>query len=102
MDSLLVFVALEVERASLVDREGAVGPTIRKTTVQTTISARDGQTIVVRGLLEPIKDGHGPTIIALTPRVVAQISVTFTPNANTKANGTIQPFSSGGPAPKEF
>ena len=65
----LIFVDLDVERVSVVKRDGAVGPTLGKSTVQATVSATDGQTIVVGALTENAEEGHGPMIIALTPRV---------------------------------
>jgi type II secretory pathway component GspD/PulD (secretin) len=65
----LVVVALDVERTSLVDLNGAAGPTIGRTGVQTTVSAKDGHTIIVGGLMVRAEDGHRGTIIAVTPRV---------------------------------
>ncbi len=48
----LVVMELDVERTSVLKRDGAAGPTLEKTLVQTTVSAKDGQTIVVGGLIE--------------------------------------------------
>ena len=67
----LVVMELDVEHASVVNRDGATGPIIGKTIVQTTISAKDGQTIVIGGLTRRAADGHRhrQLIIAVTPRV---------------------------------
>ncbi|MCX7429100.1 MAG: hypothetical protein NTW96_26180 [Planctomycetia bacterium] len=65
----LVFLVLEVEREWVVKRGGAVDPTIGKTTVQTTISAKDGQTTVLGGLMQRADDGPRQMIIAVTPWV---------------------------------
>lgn len=62
---------LDVEHAAMVRRDAAGEPIIGKTTVQTTISAKDGQTVVVGGLTQRSADGHRQLIIAVTPRVNA-------------------------------
>lgn len=65
----LVIVELDLQRTSVVTRDGAVGPTLEKSIVQTTISAKDGQTIVVGGLMHSGDDDGRRTVIALTPHV---------------------------------
>ena len=65
----LVVMELDVEVASVVSQEGATGPSIGKTTVQTTISAKDGRTVVLGGPLLVAEDGQRQLVIALTPRV---------------------------------
>ena len=65
----LVVMELDVERATVVNGNGLAGPIIGKTTAQTTISAKDGQTIVLGGLIRRAEDGHRSLIIAVTPRV---------------------------------
>jgi type II secretory pathway component GspD/PulD (secretin) len=63
-------VELEVERASIENWDGAAGPTIGKMTVQTTISAKNGQTVILGGLTERAQNGdRKTTIIAVTPRI---------------------------------
>jgi type II secretory pathway component GspD/PulD (secretin) len=64
-----VLVALDVERGSLVDLNAAAGPTIKRTTVQTSVWAKDGQTIVVSAWVERDKDGEHQMIVAVTPHV---------------------------------
>ncbi|MHB1038297.1 MAG: type II secretion system protein GspD [Pirellulales bacterium] len=65
----VVLVALDIQRANLVQRDGAAGAIIQKRGVQTTIVAKDGQTTVVAGLMENAADGRRQMIIAVTPRV---------------------------------
>jgi len=60
---------LKVERATVVNYDGATGPIIQKMAVETTISAKDGQTIVLGGLMQGNKEGGRELIIAVTPRV---------------------------------
>jgi type II secretory pathway component GspD/PulD (secretin) len=64
-----IVIDLGVERAAVVDLGDAAGRTIRSTSFQTTVSGKDGQTIVVRGLVEPAADGRRETIVAITPRI---------------------------------
>jgi type II secretory pathway component GspD/PulD (secretin) len=66
-----VVMELDVQRASVLNRDGAAGPTIGKIMLQTTISAKDGQTIIVGGLAERAQNGdRRTTIIAVTPCVM--------------------------------
>ena len=65
----LVVMQLDVEHTTVVDPDGAVGPIIGKTTAQTTISAEDGQTIVLGGMMHRAEDGQRSLVIAVTPRV---------------------------------
>ncbi len=65
----IVLLALNYERAWVVKRDGTVGPVIGKRTVQATVSAKDGQTIVVGGPVERATGGDRQTIIAVTPRI---------------------------------
>jgi type II secretory pathway component GspD/PulD (secretin) len=65
----VVLVNLDVERANLVQRDGAAGAIIQKRAVQTTIAAKDGQTTVVAGLMENAEGGRRQMIIAVTPRI---------------------------------
>ena len=66
----LVVMKLEVEQASIAYRDRAGEPIIGKVTAQTTISAQDGQTVVVGGMTQRTADGYRELIIAVTPRVV--------------------------------
>ena len=63
-----IIMELDVERASLVGRDGAGEPIIGKATLQTTISAKDGQMVIAGGMIEHTKDGRRQLIIAVTPR----------------------------------
>ena len=64
-----VLMELEVEHAMVVNRDSAAEPIIGKTAFQTTIWAKDGQTIVLGGPMHRDEDGHRSLIIAVTPRV---------------------------------
>jgi type II secretory pathway component GspD/PulD (secretin) len=64
-----VLLDLDLQRASVVRREGTVGPTIGKTAIQTTLKAKEGQTIVVGGPIERAEDGERQLVIAVTPQV---------------------------------
>lgn len=63
-----VVMELDVNVASVVNRNGAGSPIIARTALQTTVSAEDGQTIVLAGL-KSTEDGPREMIYALTPRV---------------------------------
>jgi len=65
----LVVMELDVEHARDVTEHRAAGPIIGKTSAQTTISAKDGQTVVLAGLMRRAEDGQGSLIIAVTPRI---------------------------------
>jgi type II secretory pathway component GspD/PulD (secretin) len=65
----LILLELEIEHAMIINRDRASGPIIGKTAFQTTISANDGQTIVLGGPMYRAEDGHRSLIIAVTPRV---------------------------------
>jgi type II secretory pathway component GspD/PulD (secretin) len=65
----LVLVELDVERAAVVNRDGASDPTRQKTTIQTSVWTKDGQTTVLPGLIEHGEDGYRQMIVAVTPRV---------------------------------
>ncbi len=64
-----IVIDLEVKRASVVDLGDAAGRTIRRTSFQTTVSGKNGQTLVVRGLMEHADDGEQETIVAITPQI---------------------------------
>ena len=64
-----VAMELDLQRKSIVNRDKQSGPTIGTTTVQTTISAKDGQTIVQSGLVQRTEGGSRQLIIALTPQI---------------------------------
>lgn len=65
----LVVMELDVERTEVIDGHRAAGPIIGKTSAQTIISAKDGETVVLGGLIHRTEDGQGSLIIAVTPRV---------------------------------
>jgi type II secretory pathway component HofQ len=65
----LVVMELDVERTRIIAGHRVAGPIIGKTSAQTTVSAKDGETIVLGGLIHRTEDGEGSLIIALTPRV---------------------------------
>ncbi len=64
-----VLMELHVEHASIVNGSGTTGPILGKTTLQTAIWAKDGQTVVLGGLKRRVEDGHRQLIVAVTPRV---------------------------------
>jgi len=64
-----VVIDLEVKRASVVDLGDAAGRTTRRTSLQTTVSGKSGQTLVVKGLVEHATDGEHETIVAITPQI---------------------------------
>ncbi len=51
------------------DLGDAAGRTARRTSFQTTVSGRSGQTMLVRGLMERAADGERETIVAITPQI---------------------------------
>jgi beta-lactamase regulating signal transducer with metallopeptidase domain/protein involved in polysaccharide export with SLBB domain len=63
-----VHMELDIERA-VANEDGADGPNIQKMKVQTTIAAKDGQTIVLGGLNYHVEDDIRSMVIAVTPRV---------------------------------
>jgi type II secretory pathway component GspD/PulD (secretin) len=65
----LVVLDLDVEHTTVLNGDGAAGPIIGKTIAQTTISAKQGRTIVLGGLVHRPEDGRRSLIIAVTPRV---------------------------------
>lgn len=65
----LIVIELDIEQTSLVNRDEAGAPIIATTKMQTTISAKDGQTVIVGGVLQRSEDAHRRLIIAVTPRV---------------------------------
>lgn len=65
----MVVMELDVQRKSVVNRDRESGPVIQETTLRTTISANDGQTIVQGGLLQKTEEGRRQLIIAVTPRI---------------------------------
>jgi len=65
----LIVMELDVEHKRLMPGHPAAGTIIGSTGVQTTISAKDGQTVVLSGLTRQAKDGQRTLIIALTPQV---------------------------------
>ena len=68
----LVVVKLDVERTTVVNKDGAAGPIIGKTNVSTTVSARDGQTVVLGGQLHRVNDRDRQLVVAVTPHVNPQ------------------------------
>jgi len=64
----LILMELDFEDA-MVNEDGASRQSIKKTKVQTTISAKNGQTIVLGGLKHRVEDDNRSLIIAVTPRV---------------------------------
>jgi len=65
----LMTTQLDAEHATVANGDRAVGSIIRKTTAQTTISAKNGQTVVLGGLVHRSEDDRRSLIIAVTPRV---------------------------------
>jgi type II secretory pathway component GspD/PulD (secretin) len=68
----LISLELEVRRTSVVYQQEANGPIVKKWNIQTTISSRDGQTMVLGGPMEHTEDGDRQLVVAVTPHVVLQ------------------------------
>ena len=87
----IVLLALNYERAWVVKRDGTVGPVIGKRTVQATVSAKDGQTIVVGGPVEarhrrrPSND-HRRYAAHQNERLIRQLSPFSRPHAFSAAS----------------
>jgi type II secretory pathway component GspD/PulD (secretin) len=68
----LVSLELEVGRTSVVNQHEVNGPMVKRWNIQTTISSRDGQTMVLGGPMEHAEDGDRQLVVAVTPHVVLQ------------------------------
>lgn len=64
-----VVIEVDLERSHLVHSEGADVPAVVKNTVQTTVLASDGQTVVLEAVKEGSDDDSRPLIVAVTPRL---------------------------------
>ena len=56
-------------QVSVVDVGDAAGRTTRRTSFQTTVSGKSGQTLVVKGPMEHADGGEQETIVAITPQI---------------------------------
>jgi type II secretory pathway component GspD/PulD (secretin) len=65
----MVVMELDFQQTRIVAQNAVGEPVLGKTTVQTTITAADGQTVVVGGLTQHCEDGPRQLIIAITPHV---------------------------------
>lgn len=65
----LVVMELDVDWIRTVNRDGVTNPTVETTMLQATVSANNGQTIVVGGLVETAQKHHQQMVITVTPRV---------------------------------
>lgn len=68
----LVSLELDVGRTSVVNQHEANGPMVKRWSIQTTISSRDGQTMVLGVPMEHAEDGDRQLVVAVTPHVVLQ------------------------------
>ena len=67
----LIITQLNIERSS-VDGSGTGQPVVAKTSLQTTLSAVGGQTVVLAGPTQRVADSNRRLIIALTPSINPQ------------------------------
>jgi hypothetical protein len=65
----LIVMELDVQRRSVLNGDQESGPIIQKTTFETVVFAKEGQTIVQRGPLQETEDGRRQLIVAVTPRI---------------------------------
>jgi type II secretory pathway component GspD/PulD (secretin) len=64
-----IIMELDVEHSRIVNPADTAAPRIGRMAVRTTVSANDGQTVIVSGLMQRTEDGDRQTIIAVTPQV---------------------------------
>jgi type II secretory pathway component GspD/PulD (secretin) len=69
----LVIMEINVEVSSIVKTNPPGNPLIASGTMQTILTAKDGQTITVSGPIQRREDGDSQLVVAVTPRINPQL-----------------------------